>query len=201
MLPTIFDPLDVLPNNVRSRLRKRRQPRWVSPMLATLTHERFSRKGWLFEPKFDGERCLVFGGRGSLRLLSRNQKQLSNKYPEIVEAFRSQQTGVFIADGEIVTFEAGITSFAKLQQRIQVVNPSPALQRDVPVWFYLFDLLYLNGWDVRQVPLRYRKEVLRRAFRFNDPLRFHDASRHRGRSLLPRSVPAALGGCHREERE
>jgi ATP dependent DNA ligase-like protein len=96
-------------------------------MLATLTDERFSRQGWLFEPKLDGERCLVFGRRGTLRLLSRNQMRLNEKYPEIVEAFRSQPTTVFIADGEVVTFEAGVISFAKLQERMQVANPSPDL--------------------------------------------------------------------------
>src|SRR5256885_15072962 len=54
------NPLDGLPAQVKSALRKRAQPSWVAPMLATLTDERFSREGWLFEPKSDGERCLVF---------------------------------------------------------------------------------------------------------------------------------------------
>jgi DNA ligase D-like protein (predicted ligase) len=141
-------------------------------MLATLTEERFSRQGWLFEPKLDGERCLAFGRRRTLRLLSRNQLRLNEKYPEIVDAFRGQPTAVFIADGEVVTFEAGVTSFAKLQQRIQVANPSPDLQRKVPVCLYLFDLLYVDRYDIRRVPLRYRKQLLRRTFRFHDSLQF-----------------------------
>src|ERR1700704_5620694 len=82
-----FNPLDVLPQTAKVRLRSRRQPAWVSPMLATLTEKRFSRKGWLFEPKLDGERCLAFGRRGTLRLLSRKQIRLNEKYPEIVVAF------------------------------------------------------------------------------------------------------------------
>jgi DNA ligase D-like protein (predicted ligase) len=141
-------------------------------MLATLTEQRFSRKGWLFEPKLDGERCLVFGRRGALHLLSRNQKRLNEKYPEIVAAFQGQPTAEFIADGEVVTFEAGVTSFAKLQQRMQVAKPSPDLRRKVPVWFHLFDLLYVDRYDIRRVPLQYRKQVLRHTFRFHDPLRF-----------------------------
>jgi DNA ligase D-like protein (predicted ligase) len=141
-------------------------------MLATLTDERFSRQGWLFEPKLDGERCLVFGRRGTLRLLSRNRIRLNEKYPEIVEAFRSQPTAVFIADGEVVTLEAGVTSFAKLQQRMQIAKPSPELRRKVPVWLYLFDLLYVDRYDIRWVPLRYRKQVLRQTIRFHDALRF-----------------------------
>jgi DNA ligase D-like protein (predicted ligase) len=141
-------------------------------MLATLTDERFSREGWLFEPKLDGERCLAFARRGTLRLLSRNRKRLNEKYPEIVEAFGDQPTDVFIADGEIVAFDGRITSFAKLQRRMQVANPSPDLRRLVPVSLYLFDLIYLDGYDTRQVSLRHRKALLRQAFTFEDPLRF-----------------------------
>src|SRR5258705_4534418 len=120
MTRTTFNPLDVLPHSAKSRAQTRPQPTWISPMLATLTDERFSRQGWLFEPKLDGERCLAVGRRGTLRLLSRNKKRLNERYPEIVEAFRSQKTDVFIADGEIVTLEAGVSSFAKLQRRMQV---------------------------------------------------------------------------------
>jgi len=160
-----------LPPEAKARLRKRAQPTWVSPMLATLTEERFSREGWLFEPKLDGERCLAFRHGHELRLFSRNQKRLNERYPEIEAAFDLQEADSFIADGEIVTFKDGVTSFAKLQQRMQVERPSAELLHRVPVWLYLFDLLYLGHYDTRQVPLRYRKELLRKAFNFQDPLR------------------------------
>jgi bifunctional non-homologous end joining protein LigD len=71
-----------------------------------------------------------------------------------------------------VTFKNGISSFSKLQQRMQVVRPSADLLRRIPVWLYLFDLLYLDRYDTRQVALRYRKELLRHAFEFKDSLRF-----------------------------
>jgi DNA ligase D-like protein (predicted ligase) len=141
-------------------------------MLATLTDERFSRRGWLFEPKLDGERCLAFGRRDTVRLLSRNQIRLNERYPEIVETFLGQPPVTFIADGEIVTFDGAVTSFAKLQQRMQVAHPSPDLLRNVPVWLYLFDLLYVDGYDIREVPLRHRKRLLRQALHFRDSLRF-----------------------------
>ena len=89
----------------------------------------------------------------------------------MVEAIHLQETASFIADGEIVTFEGAITSFAKLQARMQVRHPSADLIRKIPVWFYLFDLLYLDRYDIRQVPLRYRKQVLRNAFGFQGSLR------------------------------
>ena len=142
------NPLELLPSRVKARLVKRTQPKWVAPMLATLTDERFSREGWLFEPKWDGERCLVFRHERDLSLFSRNRIRLGDKYPEIVAALRHQRIDSFIADGEIVAFEDGISSFAKLQERMNVARPSEDLLRCVPVRLYLFDLLYLDHYDI-----------------------------------------------------
>jgi hypothetical protein len=107
-----------------------------------------------------------------------NQIRLNEKYPEVVEAICQQETTSFIADGEIVTFDGEITSFAKLQGRMQVAHLSADLIRKVPVWFYVFDLLYLDRYDIRQVSLRYRKQVLRNAFDFQGSLRFTDHSQN-----------------------
>ncbi len=71
----------------------RRDGAWAAPMLAALTDERFSREGWLFEPKLGGERCLAFGHRRTVHLLSRNRIRLNEKYPEIVVAFHNQPPG------------------------------------------------------------------------------------------------------------
>ena len=67
------NPLNRLPAEAKARLRKKSQAEWVVPMLATLTNERFSREGWLFEPKWDGERCLIFRRHRQLTLFSRNR--------------------------------------------------------------------------------------------------------------------------------
>ncbi|MEA2813549.1 MAG: hypothetical protein QOI93_1246, partial [Rhodospirillaceae bacterium] len=75
------NPLELLPSRTKARLVKRTQPKWVAPMLATLTDARFSREGWLFEPKWDGERCLVFRRERDLSLFSRNRIRLDEKYP------------------------------------------------------------------------------------------------------------------------
>jgi len=141
-------------------------------MLATLKEEPFTRKGWLFEPKLDGERCLALRCRADVQLLSRNQKRLNDTYPELVRAFRSQKAERFAVDGEIVTFEGDVTSFSKLQQRMQVRHPPEELLRKIPVWVYAFDLLHFDGYDKRQLPLRNRKELLQKALDFKDPLRF-----------------------------
>jgi DNA ligase D-like protein (predicted ligase) len=166
------DLLEQLPAPAKAKLRKWAPPMRVVPMLPTLIDGPFSRDGWLFEPKLDGERCLVLRRGGEVQLFSRNWKRLNATYPELVAAFDHQTTAHFMTDGEIVALEAGITSFAKLQQRMQVEHPTADLLRQVPVFLYLFDLLYLDQYDTRQVPLRHRKQVLRQAFAFGGALRF-----------------------------
>ena len=166
------NPFDALPAQAKARLRKMPQPEWVAPMLATVTQERFTREGWLFEPKWDGERCIAVRRGYKLSLFSRNRILLNAKYPEIASALDQQEAASFIADGEIVTFKDGITSFAKLQQRMQVEHPSTDLLRRVPVCLYLFDVLYFDHYDTRKVPLRYRKKLLRNSFDFKGSLQF-----------------------------
>ena len=106
-----------------------KQPDWLEPELATLTQERFSDSGWLFERKLDGERCLAFRSGDSIRLMTRNQKEVANNYPEIAGALLEQSSGDFIVDGEIVAFEGSETRFELLQQRIHVIHPDARLLR------------------------------------------------------------------------
>jgi bifunctional non-homologous end joining protein LigD len=149
-----------------------KQPDWLEPELATLTQERFSDSGWLFERKLDGERCLAFRSGDSIRLMTRNQKEVANNYPEVAGALREQGSGDFIVDGEIVAFDGSETRFELLQQRIHVTHPDARLLRKVPVFYYIFDVLYADDQDVRPQPLRERKEILHRVLSFRDPLRF-----------------------------
>jgi DNA ligase D-like protein (predicted ligase) len=137
-------------------------------MLATLTKRRFSDPQWIFERKLDGERCLAFRSAAGTRLLSRNRLELNGHYPEVVAALEAQRSSDFIVDGEIVAFEKGETSFARLQRRMQVRAPTEALRRQVAVFFYVFDILHLDGHDTTAVPLRYRKSLLRSALKFSN---------------------------------
>jgi bifunctional non-homologous end joining protein LigD len=186
--------LDRLPADAKARLRQRAQPNWVAPMLATLTDQRFSRTGWLFEPKWDGERCLAFRRGYDLSLFSRNRKRLNEKYPEIATALSHSKLDSFIADGEIVAFKDGLTSFAKLQERMQVQRPSADLLRRVPVYFCLFDLLYLDRYDTREVQLRYRKDMLRNAFEFHDALRFTEHRETEGEAYYRKACRSGWEG-------
>jgi bifunctional non-homologous end joining protein LigD len=148
------------------------QPGWVDPELATLTQDRFSDPGWIFERKLDGERCLAFRSAGKVRLMTRNQKEDTSTYPEITQALAAQRADDFILDGEIVAFDGSQTKFARLQQRLGVRQPGPELLAEVPVWFYVFDVLWADGRDVRPRPLRERKGILQDLVTFAGPLRF-----------------------------
>ena len=148
------------------------QPGWLDPELATLTSDRFTDPAWIFERKFDGERCLPFRDGEHLRLMTRNQQQVTSTYPEIAEALRRQDATDFIVDGEVVAFDGDETSFSRLQRRLGVRDPSPALRAELPVYIYLFDVLWADGRDVRSRPLLERKDVLRNLLSFGGPLRY-----------------------------
>jgi DNA ligase D-like protein (predicted ligase) len=147
-------------------------PDWQSPTLATLTNERFSDPKWIFERKLDGVRGLAFRDGDRMRLLSRNRLSLNGTYPEIVEALADQDQSRFVLDGEIVAFTGRRTSFARLQGRLGITDPDQARASRIPVFYYVFDLLHLDGKDTTQLPLLQRKKLLRNSFHFTDPLRF-----------------------------
>ncbi len=134
-----------LPPDARRRARRAPPPAWVDPMLATLTDRRFSDPNWIFETKLDGERCLAFKRGSTVRLLSRNRQLLNNTYPEVVEALEGAGTHDVVIDGEIVAFEGNRTSFEKLQGRIGIKDPDAARRSGIPVFYYVFDLVHVDG--------------------------------------------------------
>lgn len=143
----------------------------VVPALATLTDDRFSKDDWIYERKLDGERCLVYSGDGVVDLRSRTDKPLAGQFPEIADAFAAMEADDVIVDGEIVAFEGTRTSFARLQPRMHVLRAT-AGYRGIAVHLYVFDMLYADGHDMRALPLRRRKQVLREALDFSGPIRF-----------------------------
>jgi bifunctional non-homologous end joining protein LigD len=165
-------PFSGLPGAVRDSLRDEPVPDWRAPTLATLTDKRFSDPQWIYERKFDGMRCLAFRDGERVRLLSRNQQPLNGTYPELVDALAAQHASRFVLDGEVVAFAGRRTSFARLQGRLGITDPEVARASPVRVFYYLFDVLHLDGKSTVEVPLTWRKKLLRKAIDFNDPLRF-----------------------------
>jgi bifunctional non-homologous end joining protein LigD len=154
--------LDALDDAARDLVRPGPPPTGTAAMKAVLTDERFSDPAWIFERKLDGIRCIAVRDRGPVRLFSRNDLSLDGRYPELVAALDEVKRERFAVDGEVVAFEGGRTSFARLAQRGQ---------RRVHVFLYVFDLLWLDGCDVRGLPLLARKRLLRSELTFADGVR------------------------------
>jgi bifunctional non-homologous end joining protein LigD len=183
-LPPKKDPEPMRPGELTGA-KKAAMPARISPMLATLIEKPFSDPEWLFEIKWDGVRCLAFLDDGKLLLRARSESNITARYPELAVLPGMIHARRAILDGEIVTLdERGISSFERLQQRMHVRTPSAALVAQVPAIYYVFDLLYCDGYDLRDSPLSSRKELLRRLLRPGGPLRFSDHQPEKGRELF-----------------
>jgi bifunctional non-homologous end joining protein LigD len=153
---------------------RRPMPAWIEPMKATLTKDRFSQEDWLYEPKLDGVRCLAFIQNGKVHLYSRRQLGMNETYPEIVDALKKQPLTSFIADGEIVAFRPNslTTSFEVLQQRLGIHSAEEARRSPIRVYFYVFDLLFAEGRDLREFPVESRKNLLKSLLHFGPVVRY-----------------------------
>jgi bifunctional non-homologous end joining protein LigD len=171
----VTHPFDGLSDADRGRVTEAPAPSTASAMKAVLTDERFSDPDWIFERKLDGIRCIAIRSGKRLRLLSRNDLSLNARYPELVTALEAEGCERFAVDGEVVAFDGARTSFARLAARGH---------RRVPVFLYVFDLLWLDGHDVRELPLRARKRLLRSALRFEGPVRLTPYRNEAGEALF-----------------
>jgi len=156
---------------------RRPMPTAIHPMLATSVEKPFDDPEWLFEIKWDGYRAVAFIAKGKVRLVSRNQNDLTAQYPELHSLPSFIQAETAILDGEIAALdEQGRASFSLMQQRtgIREAGRRTASRRDIPVLYYVFDLLYLDGYDLRRVSLEQRKQVLAEITNAAGPLRYSD---------------------------
>ncbi|MFD9126599.1 non-homologous end-joining DNA ligase [Kitasatospora sp. NPDC059571] len=142
-------------------------------MLAATTERRVFDAGWVLERKLDGVRAVAERDGDAVRLYSRTGRRIDGGYPELVAALGAQPVPRFTVDGEIVALdEHGATSFARLQQRMQLTDPRRAEATGVRVSYFLFDLPALMGHDTTGLALLDRKELLRESLDFADPLYF-----------------------------
>lgn len=180
----MLDLLQHIPPALQEHARKEAFPRWSDPMLATLTNAPFSDPDWIFERKLDGERIIAYCRGGAPGLMTRNRKPANNTYPEIAEKLANQNLDDCILDGEVVAFKGRRTSFARLQQRLQIKDAGEARASGVAVYYYLFDVLYAAGRDLCGLPLRHRKSLLKQAIAFDDPIRYTPHRNETGESYF-----------------
>jgi len=157
---------------------KHARPWTVSPMLATLVDEPFSRAGWLFEIKWDGYRAVGARRKDEVALYSRNGIDFAAKYSPVAEALRAFRHDV-IVDGEIVVVDKqGVAHFEWLQNWTRA--PEGVIK------YYVFDLLWCDGRDVRAMPLVERKALLKTVLPSNPVLEYSDHVEGKGEELFAR---------------
>jgi bifunctional non-homologous end joining protein LigD len=179
-------------------------PTKIRPMLATPIDEPFDNPAWLFEIKWDGYRAIGFIEDSSIRLVSRNQNDLTGQFSELRELPKFVKARNAILDGEIVAIdEQGRPSFSLMQQR---TGFQPGLRRlpgreGVPILYYAFDLLYLDGYDLRRVGLEKRKELLQSVLESGEIVRFSDHYPEKGRELFEVARQRGLEGILAKKRD
>jgi bifunctional non-homologous end joining protein LigD len=138
-------------------------PDTMVPMKATLADLPPDEEKWGFEIKWDGVRALAFAEPGRLRLLSRNEKDITGQYPEIAGLSRRLGSRKAVLDGELIAFDDdGRPSFQRLQPRMHVTSEAEIRRRrrQIPVTYVLFDVLYLDGRSLLDEPYEERRREL-----------------------------------------
>ncbi len=192
-----FQPRDL---SDRKGAHRSRMPASIDPMKAQLGDPEILKKkqdDWLYEVKWDGVRAICYLDQGSLRLVSRTGNVMDRQYPELGILPSLVRAETAILDGEIAALdERGLPSFELLQRRMHVSEASAAatLARANPVVLFVFDLLYLDGFDLRGMPLVERKELLQGLLTTTSHIRFSEHFAGHGAELFEAAKAQGLEG-------
>ncbi|HWH60763.1 MAG TPA: non-homologous end-joining DNA ligase [Terriglobales bacterium] len=190
---------------------KRAMPSAITPMLASLCEKPFDDPNWLFEIKWDGYRAVSFLENGDVRLVSRNHNDLTARFSELRGLSNSVNAKNAILDGEVVALDdQGRPSFSLMQQRtgLRSQGRQTTPRRDLPILYFVFDLIYLDGYDLRKVRLEQRKRVLREIVTDSEMVRYSDHFAGSGNALFGVAKQKGLEGiiakkansCYEERR-
>ncbi len=178
-------------------------PTVIHPMLATPSAKAFDDPDWLFEIKWDGYRAIAFIEDGRVRLVSRSQNDLTAQFPELGSLPQFIKAHRAILDGEIVALDdKGRPSFSLMQQRTGFHPGKRRLERreGVPVIYYAFDLLYLDGLDLRRVALEQRKRLLQEKITAGEVIQYSDHYGEKGLDLFAAAKKRELEGIVAKKR-
>jgi bifunctional non-homologous end joining protein LigD len=184
---------------------QRAMPAVIQPMLASIIEKSFDNPDWLFEIKWDGYRAITFIDGGRTRLVSRNQNDLTSQFPELATLAKYVKAELAILDGEIVALDdAGRPSFSLMQQRTGFRPGKRRLPgrsaQGVAITYYAFDLLYLDGFDLRRVPLEQRKQLLQDRIKAGDLIHYSDHYPEKGLDLFEAAKQRGLEGIVAKKR-
>lgn len=159
---------------------------YISPMLAKIAPEPFNDKEWVFETKWDGYRAIADLSRSKLKLYSRNGLSFAEKFPLITENLQLQKSSMII-DGEIVALnKEGYPNFQALQRFSE--NP------EVKLTYQIFDLLWLEGKSVEDLPLIERKKLLKKVLIQNDFIKYSEHTLEKGINFFKKMKKLKLEG-------
>ncbi len=172
-------------------------PTFIEPMMSTLVDGPPRGQDWLFEVKWDGVRAIAFVDHEEVRLQSRSGIRCERQYPELAVIHHQVGASQVILDGEIAVLdEKGVARFHLIQPRIANSDPNTVahLVRSTPVVYFVFDLLYLDGYDLRNVNLSTRRELLNKVLTPDSVIRISEAFPGAGQELLDAARAAGLEG-------
>ncbi|KHD89016.1 MAG: hypothetical protein OM95_06050 [Bdellovibrio sp. ArHS] len=175
----------------------KRLPDFIRPMLAELVSEVPEGTRWIHETKFDGYRTQAHIEKGKVRLYTRSGLDWSEKYPGILKSLQKLSADNAILDGEIVVLDKeGRSDFQRLQNSLKSHDVNDLI-------FYVFDLLFLQGEDLRERPLIERKELLKALLAdLNQPLiRYSDHMAGHGKALFKEACDYQLEGIISKDQE
>ncbi|MFO7963019.1 MAG: DNA ligase D [Desulfobacterales bacterium] len=190
---TSSNPSEELPTDIASLPGIRRQafPRKAAPQLATLVKSVPENDDWLHEVKYDGYRILAFKTNSGVRLLTRNEKDWTHRFPLLEKEIAALPFEDFLMDGEIVVMRSdGRTDFQALQNMLKGISTGRMV-------YFAFDLIYFMGYDLSRTPLIHRKELLRSivdSVPSKDVLRFSEHIRGRGGAVYQEACRHKLEG-------
>jgi bifunctional non-homologous end joining protein LigD len=165
---------------------KRPFPDKIPPMLATLVPEAPEGPGWLYEVKWDGYRAVAYLQKGKAHLLSRNDKPFDEKFYPIIDALKSWKVDA-VVDGEVVVLnEHGVSRFSDLQNWRS--------EADGALIYYVFDLLWLKGYDLTEVPLVERRQLLASILPSSESIRLSENFTTSSESFLSAAADLGLEG-------
>jgi len=172
------------------------KPRFIEPMKPKLVEHAPTTGDWVYELKFDGIRALAIKNGRTIQLISRNEKKLNDRFPEIVQAAADFDADECVVDGEVVAMDGEGRSSFQLLQRAELDG------KDAPLAFYVFDLLQLNGHSLTNVPLTLRKDALMRMIPpSGDVIRFSGTLGADAKTLLSEIQRRGLEGLIGKQRD
>jgi ATP-dependent DNA ligase len=165
----------------------------IKPMLA-VTGKPFSSNDWIFEPKIDGTRCIAHIHKGVV-LQNRGLTNISYRYPEIVEAL-AKAASECVLDGEIAVFNDGKPDFAALAEREHQTRKLKIeyISKTTPASYVVFDILFAKGKNVMSLPLKERKEILKKELREDDIITLADYFPEKGEDYYQAALKLGIEG-------